>query len=345
MAQRPRILLLPGLLCDEFVFAGLKAALSAHADVAVVDFSQDESIAAMARRALAVFPGKVSLVGYSMGGRVALEAVRQAADRIERLCLMDTGFGPARDAELPGRMALIELAHREGMSALAARWLPPMLHPRHEADTALLAPLTRMVERATPEQHERQIRALIGRPDAGPVLPTIRCPTLVMVGRQDRWATLAQHEAMAAAIPGARLEVIEDSGHFAPVEQTAAVASALLRWIGVVEPDRIPDTPLFDRARQLRGYRLNKATMALRFPESREAFRRDEAGYCARHGLSAAETRAVMTRDWRELIRLGGNVFYVLKISAIHPAKMTEIGAHQAGMEHERFLYERLGKR
>jgi len=299
----------------------------------------------MAERALAVFPGKVALVGFSMGGRVALEAVRRAPERVERLCLMDTGCGPTRDAEVPGRMALVELAHRDGMRALAARWLPPMVHPAREADPALLGPLTAMVERATPAQHERQIKALIDRPDATAVLPTIRCPTVVMAGRQDRWATLAQHEAMVAAIAGATLEVIEDAGHFTPVEQPEAVTAVLLRWIGAAAPDRIPDTPLFDRARQLRGYRLNKATMSLRFPEFREAFRRDETAYCERFGLSAEETRAVLARDWREMIRLGGNVFYVLKISAIHPAKMTEIGAHQAGMEHERFVRERLGKR
>lgn len=234
MTYRPRIVFLPGLLCDESVFAAQIAALSAHADVSVADFSRDDSIAGMARRAISAAPGPLSLVGYSMGGRVALEAVRTAPDRVERLCLMDTGFGPAREAELPGRQALVDLANREGMAALAARWLPPMLHPAREADRTLLDPLTAMVCRASPAQHERQIRALVGRPDASSVLPTIKCPTLVLCGRQDRWATLAQHEALASAIPGARLEVIEDSGHFAPVERPAAVSAALLKWIGAV---------------------------------------------------------------------------------------------------------------
>jgi len=233
MTDRPRIVFLPGLLCDASVFAAQVAALSPHADVFVADFSRDDSVAGMARTALSSASGRLSLVGYSMGGRVALEAVRTAPDRVERLCLMDTGFGPSREAELPGRQALVDLANREGMAALAASWLPPMLHPAREADRTLLDPLSAMVGRASPAQHERQIRALIGRPDATPVLPTIGCPTLVMCGRQDRWATLAQHETMAAAIPGARLEVIEDSGHFAPVERPAAVSAALLRWIGV----------------------------------------------------------------------------------------------------------------
>src|SRR3712207_7497874 len=59
--------------------------------------------------------------------------------------------------------------------------------------------------RANPDQHRRQIRALLDRPDARPLLPAITCPTLVLVGRQDRWSPLAQHEEIAALIPNATL--------------------------------------------------------------------------------------------------------------------------------------------
>lgn len=108
--------------------------------------------------------------------------------------------------------------------------------------------------------------------------------------------------------------------------------------------DVIPDTPIFDRPRQLRGYRLNKMAMGLGSEANRQAFRDNEEAYLDRFNLTGEEKRAVMNRDWREMVRLGGNVFYLLKISAIDPAKMTEIGAHQAGMDHETFLRERLGK-
>ena len=52
-----------------------------------------------------------------------------------------------------------------------------------------------------------------------------------------------------------------------------------------------------------------------------------------------------MTRDWREMVRLGGNLFFILKISAVDPVRITEIGAHQAGMDHDAFLRDRLGKK
>ena len=109
--------------------------------------------------------------------------------------------------------------------------------------------------------------------------------------------------------------------------------------------DGIPDTPLFDRKRSLRGYRINKAAMGLGDPANREAFKRDEGAYLDRFGLGPEEKQAVMARDWREMVRLGGNLFFILKISAVDPVRITEIGAHQAGMEHDDFLRERLGKK
>ncbi|GGP12880.1 hypothetical protein LDL08_32205 [Nonomuraea glycinis] len=111
------------------------------------------------------------------------------------------------------------------------------------------------------------------------------------------------------------------------------------------EPDRIPDTPILDRQRQLRGYRMNKMAMGLGDPVNREAFKADEPAYLDRFGLSEEEKTAVLTRNWKEMIRLGGNLFFVLKITAVDPIRITEIGAHQVDMDHESFLRDRLGKK
>ena len=90
--------------------------------------------------------------------------------------------------------------------------------------------LRAMVLRMNPDLHERQITALVGRPDARPLLAQIHCPTLVLVGRHDAWSPLAQHEGMHQQIKGSRLVVIEHAGHFAPLEQPQAVADALETW-------------------------------------------------------------------------------------------------------------------
>lgn len=231
MSNRPTIVLLPGLLCDASIWAAQIEALGPHADVVVADFSQHDSIEDMARSALAMVDGPIVAIGHSMGARAAMEMVRLAPERIERLVLIDTGIHPRREGEEASRQVLVDLAFAEGMDALAERWLPPMVHEDRVNYRTLMEPLKAMVLRATPEQHRRQIQALLNRPDARTHLSRIACPTLVMVGRQDRWSPLAQHEEIAAAIPNAELVIIEDSGHMSLVEQPEQISRALLRWL------------------------------------------------------------------------------------------------------------------
>src|SRR5579863_3475131 len=125
------VFLLPGLLCDETIWADQRAALGDVGDVLVPDFRHVNSIKAMAQIVLDAAPERFSVAGHSMGGRVALEVFRMAPDRVGRLALLDTGVHPRAADEESKRGALVELARREGMAAMAARWLPPMLHPDH----------------------------------------------------------------------------------------------------------------------------------------------------------------------------------------------------------------------
>lgn len=231
--NRPVLYMLPGLLCDETVFAPQVAGLSDAIDVRVPRFLGLDCLIAMAQHVLDIAPQRFSIAGFSMGGRVAFQIMAMAPERIERFCAFDTAPGPKAEGEEIKRQAIIDLAYREGMGALAAAWLPPMLHPSRRADPAFMEPLTAMVLRSTPEIHEKQIRALLNRPDARPVLPTIACPTLIACGRDDEWSPLALHEEMAAAIPNARLEAFDVCGHFLPLEQPEGFNKALRKWMGV----------------------------------------------------------------------------------------------------------------
>jgi len=228
---KPTLFLLPGLLCDATVWAHQAAALGSIAAVRIADFRGFDSLTEMARAVLASAPERFAVAGHSMGARAALEVVRLAPERVTRLALLDTGTHPLRPGEAEKRQDLVDLANREGMAALAARWLPPMVHPARAADETLMVPLRAMVLRMTPAIHERQIRALLQRPDAEAVLATIRCPVLVGVGRQDAWSPPSQHESIVAAVAQARLVVFEDSGHMAPLEAPEAVTAALRAWL------------------------------------------------------------------------------------------------------------------
>jgi pimeloyl-ACP methyl ester carboxylesterase len=237
LSQRTTVVLLPGLLCDDEIWRAQSERLSAGHDVRSPGFLDHGSIEAMAEAVLRDAPERFSLAGHSMGGRVALAIVARAPERVERLALLDTGLHPARPGEAESRSRLIGVAFEEGMASLARHWLPPMVGPDHVHDAALMARLAAMVGRATPQLFQRQIGALLTRPNAHRGLAAIPCPTAVIVGRQDAWSPLAQHEEMAALIPHAWLTVIEDCGHMSPVEQPEAVTEALAQWLRT-EPAR-----------------------------------------------------------------------------------------------------------
>jgi pimeloyl-ACP methyl ester carboxylesterase len=109
-----------------------------------------------------------------------------------------------------------------------------ILARRLGGDAALIGAILDMFERKSADVFERQIRALIGRPDGEPVLRSLGVPTLVLTGRQDSWASVEQHRALHARVaPAAQavLEIIEEAGHMVPMERPAELAAALLRWL------------------------------------------------------------------------------------------------------------------
>jgi len=235
-AARRTLLLLPGLMCDRAVWAAQIETLATLADCFVPHYGELDSLSAMAAQVLRDAPaGPLAVAGHSMGGRVAFEMLRQAPQRIERLALLDTSCHPLPpgdegERERAGRHALLELAQTVGMRAMARQWAMGMVHPSR-LGTPLFEAVLDMIERSSPAVFAAQIRALLARPDATGLLGAIRCPTLVLCGREDTWSPPARHEFMQAHIAGARLRVLEHCGHMCTMEQPPAVTDALLDWL------------------------------------------------------------------------------------------------------------------
>jgi pimeloyl-ACP methyl ester carboxylesterase len=226
------LLLLPGLMCDATFWQPLADAMPCQ----VVDYGDANSITAMAEVVLAVAPDHFVLAGHSMGGRVALEVARIAPDRVQKIILMDTGYlprqpGAAGDIEKAGRMALLDIARKQGVRAMGREWVKGMVHPDRLHDAPLIHAILAMMERKTAERFAHQQHALLTRPDASPVLAALRIPTLLLCGRQDSWANVAQHAAMQVLAPHAQLSVIEDAGHMVLMEQPEATIQAIRQFL------------------------------------------------------------------------------------------------------------------
>lgn len=234
--SKPSLILIPGLLCDSTIWLPQAAALRDLAEIHIAEMLECDSLGAMAEAILETAPATFALAGHSMGGRVALEILRRAPQRVERLALLDTGYQPlaqgeAGEREAAGRRRMVALAREMGMRAMGLTWVRAMVHPSRLSDAALMASILDMIDRRTPEFYAAQIRALLGRPDASALLPEIRCPTLVLCGREDTWSPLERHRRLAALIPASTLTIIEDCGHMSTLEQPDAVNAALRWWL------------------------------------------------------------------------------------------------------------------
>jgi pimeloyl-ACP methyl ester carboxylesterase len=234
------LLLIPGLLCDDAVWTSQAAALADIAAVRVANNGDTDSLGALAESIIAQAPPRFALAGHSMGGRIALEVARRVPERLIGLALLDTGYealapGEAGEREAAGRHALLAMARREGMRSMARTWLQGMVYPPRLSDEELVEPILDMFERRTPNLFALQIKALLARPDATSVLPTLQCPTLVLCGREDTWAPPSRHAVMAKMIRHSTLEIIPDCGHMSPLERPRAVNQALRRWLESIE--------------------------------------------------------------------------------------------------------------
>jgi pimeloyl-ACP methyl ester carboxylesterase len=234
--MKTHLILIPGLLCDAAVWEEQTRDLSSIADITIADHSSLDSFASMADALLERAHERFALAGHSMGGRVAFQLYRLAPERITGIALLDTastplGAGAEGESEAQQRLKLVEKARNEGMRAMGAEWLQPMVHPDRRSDARLINGILDMVDRKTPDIFAAQIKALLDRPDSRPVLPLIRCPALVLCGRQDAWSVLTHHEEMAAMIPNSRLVVIENCGHMSTMERPAEVTAAMRDWL------------------------------------------------------------------------------------------------------------------
>lgn len=225
------LLLLPGLSNTPEIWTGVRAALPVGIAINAPENPALEDIDAIAHEILRAAPPRFALAGFSFGGYVALAIAAQAAERIERLALLSSGANADTPEAAANRRALIELADSGGYASIDDKLTRLLLHPEHRDDPGILEARRRMSADYGVARYVAHQRACIARPDRNGVLASIRVPTLIAVGREDRITPLAQHEEMARRIPAAELVVFERCGHMSPLEAPQALAAALERWM------------------------------------------------------------------------------------------------------------------
>jgi pimeloyl-ACP methyl ester carboxylesterase len=225
------LVLVPGLVCDEDVFAPQSAALASEVEVVVQDVSTGGSVHEMAEAVLDTAPRRFALAGFSMGGYVGWQVLRRARERVTALALLDTSARPDTAERTAERRALVQLAQEQGYRAVFDRMWPAVVAPQHVDDEALRERFWAMTCRYGAPVYARHQEAILSRPDSRPDMADVTVPTLVLCGRDDLLTPVDGSAEMASAVPGADLVVLGGAGHLTTWERPADVTSALRAWL------------------------------------------------------------------------------------------------------------------
>ncbi|WP_420565362.1 alpha/beta fold hydrolase [Thalassobaculum sp.] len=226
------LVLIPGLLNDAELWGRQVPMLDDLVDrIMIPDTTAHEDIRDIAAQVLAETEGELAVAGLSMGGYVALEILRQAPQRVERLALLDTSARQDSDDQRRRRTGLIELADKGKFKGVTPRLLPMLVHKSRLEDESVTRPIFDMAARIGKDGFIRQQKAILSRDDSRDQLAGVSVPTLVMCGRDDQLTPVELSEEMAAAIPHADLRIVEDCGHLPALEKPELCGEALRDWL------------------------------------------------------------------------------------------------------------------
>lgn len=222
------VLLLPGMMCDERLWA--RQARDLPQTLHYADTSHAADFATMAEQVLAAAPERFAVAGLSMGGILAFEIWRRAPRRVTHLALLDTNPHADTPARRSLRLQQIETALAGGLRDLAIESLKPLYLAESQRDNdELLQRILDMALDLGPGVFERQSLALRDRVDSVPTLASIDCPTLVLCGDEDVLCPPEYHEFMAERILDAELCIVPDCGHLSSLERPDVVTRELTK--------------------------------------------------------------------------------------------------------------------
>jgi len=228
------LLLLPGTLCDARVFAPLLGCLPARAtEVRVLEGETD--VASMAKRILAEAPPRFALLGFSLGGIVALEMASLAPNRILGLALMASNAREVRPEVHADR-------RREAMAGAAnldryireEMW-PRYVGPGHFENRQLQSLIAAMAVEGGAQLLVDQTEIGLSRIDSRDRIRRMRMPSLVLAGSEDKLCTPEMQQEIAERLPAAELVILLGAGHFVALEEPSAVARHVDKWLHVVD--------------------------------------------------------------------------------------------------------------
>ena len=174
----------------------------------------------------------VTFCGLSMGGYIAWQFWQHHRAQLGRLILCDTRAVADTEEVARARQMMATQVLHEGNALVADSMLPKLFADTTASKQPEIIESTRQVVLSTPATTIAAVqRGMAQRPDVTDLLPSIDLPTLVVCGERDTISPVEEMREIAAAIPGARFNVIEKAGHMSPLENPKAFNAAVREFL------------------------------------------------------------------------------------------------------------------
>jgi pimeloyl-ACP methyl ester carboxylesterase len=226
MTREP-LVMIPGLMADARLFLPQMVRLGTERACHVCIAAKGDTVEQMSEAMITGLPEKFALLGHGLGGDIALDIIRRAPDRVTRVALMATdplSEPPQTAVERETRMVMARAGRLVEAMALELPVSAVADSPWRDEIMALVKDMALGLGEGV---FLRQSRALQRRPDQQKTMRKVKLPVLVIAGRVDTLVPLRRQEFTANLMPYGTLNIIEDAGHLAPLEQPEAVSEAL----------------------------------------------------------------------------------------------------------------------
>ena len=218
---------IPGMMADARLFLPQLVALGTRYSVQVVLPTHGDSVEDMSQFVLDQAPAKFALIGQGLGGAVALDVLRRAAERVTRVVLISTP--PLSESpQVAAQREMRIVAARSGRLGQAmAEEIPMEALADTEWRTDVLALVRDMAFGLGEGVFLRQTRAMQRRPDQQKTMRRIKIPALIMAGEADTLLPVKRQEFTAGLMPYGKICVIAEAGHLPSLEQPDAVSQVI----------------------------------------------------------------------------------------------------------------------
>lgn len=207
-----------------------------RASAMLMSYAGQTSAADTARALLHRLPTRFAVLGFSLGGFVALELAAQAPERVAGLALVASNARADAPEHAPTRRAAVGAARDAGLARFVETSLWPQYVASHRRDDAVLAAtIGEMAARVGLEAFADQVEIAVTRADSRPRLAAIRVPALIVSGDEDVLNPEDRQHELANGLPDAHWHVCARTGHFVPLEAPAQLGRVVRKWLARIE--------------------------------------------------------------------------------------------------------------